>query len=85
MFLIGGHLQEVVAHRGLIILQWNCPFTPSVRSLMLKCSCYTGWLLPYRTGRLCTHKNSDFGLISVTERSYTELISEGVDRCSYFT
>ena len=40
---------------------------------------------PYQTGRLFTHKNGDFGSISVTERSYTELISEGVDRCSYFT
>lgn len=32
---------------------------------------------PYRIGRLFTHTNADFGSISVTERSYTELISEG--------
>ena len=31
---------------------------------------------PYRIGLLFTNKNSDFGAISVTERSCTALISE---------
>ena len=33
-------------------------------------------LKPYRIGLLFTHKNSDFGCISVTERSCAALISK---------
>ena len=37
---------------------------------------------PYRTGLLFTHKNSDFGAISVTERSCVAQISEVESRKS---
>ena len=44
---------------------------------------------PYRIGLLFTHKNGDFGAISVTEQSCAALISEAEshisDRCSYYT
>ena len=43
----------------------------------------------YRIGLLFTHKNRDFGAISVTERSYaapiSKLESHISDRCSYYT
>ena len=39
-------------------------------------------LKPYRTGLLFTHKNSDFGAISVTERSCVVQISEVESRKS---
>ena len=39
-------------------------------------------LKPYRTGLLFTHKNSDFGAISVTEKSCVAQISEVESRKS---
>ena len=39
-------------------------------------------LKPYRTGLLFTHKNNDFGAISVTERSCVAQISEVESRKS---
>ena len=44
---------------------------------------------PYQIGLLFTHKNGDFGAISVTAQSCAALISKAEshisDRCSYYT
>ena len=46
-------------------------------------------LKPYRIGFLFTHRNGDFGAISVTERSCSATISKAEShisgRCSYNT
>ena len=69
-------------------IHWPCDWIGTIISLVLKI-CFAPARKSDRIGLLFTHKNGEFGAISVTVQSCAALISKAEshisDRCSYFT